>query len=116
LLLALATASTVSGTTWVSDLRAIGTNWIKDYLTTAPWLILVFKQAYGWTADGRKKAHYYNEISTSIATGFLLAAIQVRLFIHHCLTPIFIVQMMCYGSWCRWKIRKCLERAGGALF
>ena len=85
----------------MSDLKAIGTSWIKEYLTTAPWLILVFKQAYGWTADGRKKAHYYNEISTSIATGFLLAAIQVRLFIHHRLTPIFIVQIMCYGSWRR---------------
>ena len=39
-------------------------------------LILVFKQTHGLTADGRRRVHYYNEISTCIATGLLLAAIQ----------------------------------------
>ncbi|XP_035787613.1 iodotyrosine deiodinase 1-like [Anopheles albimanus] len=61
---------------WVTDLRPIQTNHIKEYLTEAPHLILVFKQTYGHKADGKKKQHYYNEISTSIATGILLCALQ----------------------------------------
>lgn len=59
------------------DLKPIGTGWVKEYLTEAPWLILVYKQIYGFHPNGRKKIHYYNEISVSIATGFLLAAVQV---------------------------------------
>ena len=31
------------------------TDWNKPYLTTAPWLILVFKQVHGWTENGAKK-------------------------------------------------------------
>lgn len=53
------------------------TNWIKEYLDTAPVLILIFKQVHGFAANGKKKIHYYNEISVSIACGILLAALQV---------------------------------------
>jgi iodotyrosine deiodinase len=58
-------------------LQPVGTTWVKEYLTEAPWLILIFKQVHGFKRNGQKKIHYYNEISVSIATGFLLAAIQV---------------------------------------
>ncbi|XP_016004615.2 iodotyrosine deiodinase 1 isoform X1 [Rousettus aegyptiacus] len=61
---------------WVSDLKKLRTNWIKEYLDTAPVLILVFKQVHGFAANGQKKVHYYNEISVSIACGILLAALQ----------------------------------------
>ena len=61
---------------WTTDLKFVKTDWNKPYLSTAPVLILVFKQTHGLTEDGRKKVHYYNEISTCIATGLLLAAIQ----------------------------------------
>lgn len=64
---------------WVTDLRPIRTNHVKEYLTEAPHLVLVFKQTYGYKVDGdatAKKQHYYNEISTSIATGMLLCAFQ----------------------------------------
>lgn len=53
------------------------TNWIKEYLDTAPVLILIFKQVHGFAANGKKKIHYYNEISVSIACGILVAALQV---------------------------------------
>lgn len=53
------------------------TNWIKDYLDVAPYLILIFKQTYGILPNNKKKTHYYNEISVSIACGILLAALQV---------------------------------------
>ena len=61
---------------WTTDLKFVKTDWNKPYLSTAPVLILVFKQTHGLMEDGRKKVHYYNEISTCIATGLLLAAIQ----------------------------------------
>lgn len=69
-----------TGDAWVQDLRAIGTSWIKEYMTEAPYLILVFKQIHGYLPNGKRKIHYYNEISVSIATGFLLAAIQVSFY------------------------------------
>jgi iodotyrosine deiodinase len=78
---------------WTKDLSPLKTDYVKEYLTEAPYLILVFKQTYGETsltiklylrlifspgirADGKKKQHYYNEISVSIATGILLTALQ----------------------------------------
>ncbi|XP_075059713.1 iodotyrosine deiodinase 1 [Mixophyes fleayi] len=64
------------GDKWVNDLKRLRTNWVKEYLDTAPFLILIFKQVYGILSSNRKKTHYYNEISVSIAGGILLAAIQ----------------------------------------
>ncbi|XP_074844807.1 iodotyrosine deiodinase 1 [Carettochelys insculpta] len=64
------------GDRWVNDLKRLRTNWIKEYLDTAPYLILIFKQVYGMLPNGQKKTHYYNEISVSIACGILLAALQ----------------------------------------
>ncbi|XP_045449158.1 iodotyrosine deiodinase 1 [Melitaea cinxia] len=61
---------------WVTDLKPFATNYKKPYLSDAPALILVFRQTYSWRADGKKRMHYYNEISVAIAAGFLLAAIQ----------------------------------------
>ena len=46
-------------------------------MDTAPVLILIFKQVHGFAANGKKKIHYYNEISVSIACDILLAALQV---------------------------------------
>lgn len=64
------------GKIWTTDLKPLKTNWIKEYLTEAPYLILIFKQLYTFREDGKKKLHYYNEQSVSLAAGILLAAIQ----------------------------------------
>ncbi|KAF7658570.1 hypothetical protein LDENG_00011000 [Lucifuga dentata] len=64
------------GDKWVHDLVKLRTNWIKEYLDVAPYLILIFKQTYGILPNGKKKTHYYNEISVSISCGILLAALQ----------------------------------------
>lgn len=61
---------------WTTDLKPFKTNSVKEYLTVAPCLILVFKQTHGYCPNGKKKEHYYNEISVSIATGLLLCALQ----------------------------------------
>ena len=73
------TLDTSTGKEWVSHLKGLRTNFEKPYLTEAPWLILIFKQPYTLLPDGRKRNNYYYDISAAIATGFLLAAIQVSL-------------------------------------
>ncbi|XP_029051809.1 iodotyrosine deiodinase 1 isoform X3 [Osmia bicornis bicornis] len=76
------------GVKWTTDLLPLKTNWIKEYLTTAPYLILVFKQTYGILPNGKRKVHYYNEISTSIACGILIAAIQYAGLVTLTSTPL----------------------------
>ncbi|KAK6632364.1 hypothetical protein RUM44_007406 [Polyplax serrata] len=76
------------GIKWTTDLKPLKTNWVKEYLTDAPYLILVFKQMYSFKDDGTKKVHYYNEISVSIAAGFLLAAIHYAGLVSLTSTPL----------------------------
>ncbi|XP_072399962.1 iodotyrosine deiodinase 1 [Diabrotica undecimpunctata] len=76
------------GKVWTTDLKPFKTNWLKEYLTEAPHLILVFKQLYSWRPDGKKKMHYYNEQSVSLATGILLAAIHYAGLVSLTSTPL----------------------------
>ncbi|XP_063981762.1 iodotyrosine deiodinase [Diachasmimorpha longicaudata] len=76
------------GKKWTIDLTPLKTNWVKEYLTTAPYLILVFKQTYGLLPDGRKKIHYYHEMSVAIACGILLTAIQYAGLVTLTSTPL----------------------------
>ncbi|XP_076761906.1 iodotyrosine deiodinase isoform X1 [Xylocopa sonorina] len=76
------------GVKWTTDLLPLRTNWIKEYLTTAPYLVLVFKQTYGLLPNGRKKVHYYNEMSICIACGILITAIQYAGLVTLTSTPL----------------------------
>jgi nitroreductase len=61
---------------WLEALAPLGTDAHKPYLETAPYLIAVFAERYGHTAEGKRRAHYYVSESVGIATGFLLAALH----------------------------------------
>ncbi len=61
---------------WLEDLKKFGTNHIKPFLEVAPWLVVVFKEVYEATNDGKATNYYVNE-SVGIATGMLLNAITV---------------------------------------
>ena len=61
---------------WLADLAPFGTDWHKPFLTTAPWLIVVFKRAYELSETGERQKNYYVNESVGIACGFLLAAIH----------------------------------------
>jgi nitroreductase len=61
---------------WLADLRPLQTDWQKPFLTTAPYLIVVFKKSYELKEDGRKGNVYYGSESCGLACGFLLAAIH----------------------------------------
>ncbi|MEO7524503.1 MAG: nitroreductase family protein [Ferruginibacter sp.] len=61
---------------WIKDLAPIGTDWKKSFLTTAPYLIIVFKRSYEIEENNKKHQNYYVTESCGIACGFLLAAIH----------------------------------------
>ena len=58
-------------------LAPLGTDENKPYLEAAPYLIVIFAQHYGVTADGRKVKNYYVSESVGIAAGMLISAIHV---------------------------------------
>jgi nitroreductase len=61
---------------WLRAIEPIGTDWHKPHLEDAPYVIVVFEQAYGLRPDGTKVKHYYVRESVGIAVGFLLAALH----------------------------------------
>ncbi len=62
---------------WKRAIEPIGTDWVKTHITDAPYVIVVFEQAWRPGPDGAKLKHYYVRESVGIAVGFLLAALQV---------------------------------------
>jgi len=65
---------------WLEALAPLGTDWHKEFLETAPYLIVVFRIDFGLTesSEGETKTkHYYVQESVGIATGFLLAALHI---------------------------------------
>ncbi len=67
---------------WLDALAHLGTDWHKPHLEVAPYLIVVFRQAYGVKIDPISRAevkvkHYYSEESVGIAVGLLLASLHV---------------------------------------
>jgi len=61
---------------YLDAIEPIGTDWIKTHITDAPYVIVVFEQAYGLDDDGAKRKHYYVRESVGIAVGLLLASLQ----------------------------------------
>jgi nitroreductase len=62
---------------WLHALQPFGTDWHKEFLEIAPYLIVVFRIDYGVAPDGAKVKHYYVQESVGIACGFLLAALHM---------------------------------------
>ena len=60
---------------WLKDLEPLGTDWVKEFIDIAPWIVIVMKKAYD-LEDGEKKNNYYVNESVGLASGFLLMAIH----------------------------------------
>jgi iodotyrosine deiodinase len=60
---------------WLKDLEKFDTNWQKPFLEVAPAVIVIFKQTYEETEEGKAKNYYVNE-SVGIAAGILISAIH----------------------------------------
>jgi nitroreductase len=61
---------------WLEALAPLGTDEHKTHLTDAPWIVVLFRQAYGVRADGDKRTHYYAMESCGIAAGMFIAAVH----------------------------------------
>ncbi|MCB0477271.1 MAG: nitroreductase family protein [Crocinitomicaceae bacterium] len=64
------------GDEWLDDLKVFATNEVKEFLTVAPYLIIVCKKSYDLEEDGGKAKNYYVNESVGLAAGFLLTAIH----------------------------------------
>jgi nitroreductase len=61
---------------WLQALAPLGTDEHKPFLETAPYLIVVFLQNYGFSPEGHRIKHYYAMESVGIATGMLVTAVH----------------------------------------
>lgn len=67
---------------WKRALARLGTDWHKDFLDDAPYLIVVFAQDYGLEPPARagdperQIKHYYVRESVGIAVGLLIASLH----------------------------------------
>lgn len=61
---------------WLEDLKPMATDWHKPFLEIAPYLIIVFKRAFEYDADGKKHQNYYVNESVGLAAGMLITAIH----------------------------------------
>ncbi len=60
---------------WLETLQPLGTDANKPFLETAPYLIAVFQQKWGYQ-NGERVNHYYPSESTGLATGLLITALH----------------------------------------
>lgn len=61
---------------WLEDLEPLGTDWVKEFIDIAPWIVVVMKRAYEVQEEGKKRNNYYVSESVGLASGFLLMAIH----------------------------------------
>ncbi len=60
---------------WLEDLKQFGTDWHKEFLEVAPYVVVVFKVDY-LNEDGSLKKHYYVNESVGISVGLFITALQ----------------------------------------
>tara|TARA_B110000438_G_scaffold6942_1_gene6830 strand:+ start:1793 stop:2461 length:669 start_codon:yes stop_codon:yes gene_type:complete len=61
---------------WLQALKPLGTDENKPFLEIAPYLIVIFSEAYGLDDKGQKIKNYYVSESVGIATGMLITALH----------------------------------------
>ena len=61
---------------WIQALDPIGTDATKPFLEQAPWLVVLFRQDFGYDGRGRRRHHYYVAESVGIAAGLFLTAVH----------------------------------------
>lgn len=61
---------------WRRELEPLGTDWHKEFLEIAPWIVVLFEERFGVTNDGGRRHHYYVKESCGIAAGLFVAALH----------------------------------------
>jgi len=61
---------------WRHELEPLGTDWHKEFLEIAPWIVVLFEERYAVRADGSGQHHYYVKESCGIAAGMFITALH----------------------------------------
>jgi nitroreductase len=61
---------------WREALEPLGTDWHKEFLEVAPWLVVLFEERYGVSPDGSHRKNFYVKESVGIAAGMFVAAVH----------------------------------------
>jgi nitroreductase len=61
---------------WRRELEPLGTDWHKEFLEIAPWIVVLFEERYGVTDSGERRHHYYVKESCGIAAGLFVTALH----------------------------------------
>lgn len=81
---------------WLKDLEKFRTDWHKEFLTRAPYIIVIFRKSYDQDDSGNKSKNYYVSESVGIAAGFLIAAIHMAglVTLTHTPSPMNFLQQL----------------------
>ena len=61
---------------WQEVLQPLGTDAVKEHMTDAPWLVVLFRQSKRIRENGEKGPTYYSTESCGIAAGMFIHAIH----------------------------------------
>ena len=61
---------------WRDALAPLGTDAVKEHITDAPWVVVLFRQIHGRNGDGSRRTHYYTTESCGIAAGMFISAVH----------------------------------------
>ena len=61
---------------WRRELEPLGTDWHKEFLEIAPWIVVLFEERYGIGEGGERRHHYYVKESCGIAAGMFITALH----------------------------------------
>jgi nitroreductase len=61
---------------WQEVLRPLGTDAVKEHMTDAPWLVVLFRQSKRLRENGEQGPTYYSTESCGIAAGMFIHAIH----------------------------------------
>jgi iodotyrosine deiodinase len=59
---------------WREALALLGTDWVKEHITDAPWIVVLFKESFRIKSDGQKSKNYYVDESVGISAGLFISA------------------------------------------
>lgn len=61
---------------WLEALAPLGTDWHKPFLEIVPWIVVIFEEVHGVTAEGQPRKNFYVKESVGIACGLFIAALH----------------------------------------
>ena len=61
---------------WGEVLTPLGTDYVKDHITEAPWIVVLFRQSQRLRGEDDMSPTYYSQESCGIAAGLFIAALH----------------------------------------